>query len=167
MSSVHSVLQAPDRKTSITLTAISKVLFYLPNQHRERLEQLWVDDLQVVYASAWRKHIFALMIMPISYCPALNKSSILLCTLGLLDNTGAATGAAYLDIRNTSYGFQPTAMVHSLPEVAFMCQWASFVFTIQALLLTPIAIVLVMACYGIWVALHPRERPFRNVSFCR
>jgi len=55
MSSVHSVLQAPDRKTSITLTAISKVLFDLPNQHRERLEQLWVDDL--VCASAWRKHV--------------------------------------------------------------------------------------------------------------
>jgi hypothetical protein len=55
MSSVHSVLQAPDRKKSIILTAISKVLFDLPNQHRERLEQLWVDDL--VYASAWRKHV--------------------------------------------------------------------------------------------------------------
>jgi hypothetical protein len=55
MSSVHSVLQAPDRKKSIILTAISKVLFGLPNQHRERLERLWVDDL--VYASAWRKHV--------------------------------------------------------------------------------------------------------------
>ncbi|KAI0296416.1 hypothetical protein BC826DRAFT_968067 [Russula brevipes] len=55
MSSVHSVLQAPDRKKSIILTAISKVLFDLPDQHRERLEQIWVDDL--VYASAWRKHV--------------------------------------------------------------------------------------------------------------
>ena len=55
MSSVHSVLQAPDRKKSIILRAISKALFDLPNQHRERLEQLWVDDL--VYASAWRKHV--------------------------------------------------------------------------------------------------------------
>ena len=55
MSSVHSVLQAPDRKQSIILRAISKILFDLPNQHRERLEQLWVDDL--FYASAWRKHV--------------------------------------------------------------------------------------------------------------
>ncbi|KAI0296417.1 hypothetical protein BC826DRAFT_233441 [Russula brevipes] len=125
--------------------------------------------------------------MPISYCPALNKSSILLCILGMLitlvlfqeqrklENTGAATGAAYLDIRNTSYGFQPTAMVHSLPQVAFI--WASFLFTVQGFYLTigdlpltlllhatiPIAIVLAIACYGIWVALHPRERPFRDV----
>jgi len=126
--------------------------------------------------------------MPISYCPALNKSSISLCILGLLitlvlfqeqrklENAGASTGAAYLDTRNTSFGFQPTAMVHSLPQVAFI--WASFLFTFQGfwstlcdppvtLLLhatTPIAIVLAIACYGIWVALHPRERAFRDVS---
>ncbi|KAI0296414.1 hypothetical protein BC826DRAFT_1004932 [Russula brevipes] len=129
-----------------------------------------------------------ILIMPISYCPALNKSSILLCILGLvitlvlfqeqrkLENTGATTGAAYLDTRNTSYGFQPTAMVHSLPQVAFI--WASSLFTLQGFglvfgdlptgillrTLIPIAVVLVVACYGIWVALHPRERPFREFS---
>jgi hypothetical protein len=96
--------------------------------------------------------------------------------LNLVTNTRFFHKAAYLDRRNTSYGFQPTAMVHSLPQVAFV--WASFLFTIQGFWSTlgdlpvtlllhatiPIATVLVMACYGIWVALHPRERSFRDVS---
>jgi hypothetical protein len=37
------------------LTAISTALFDLPNEHRTRLEGLWVDDL--VYTSAWHKHV--------------------------------------------------------------------------------------------------------------
>jgi hypothetical protein len=67
-------------------------------------------------------------------------------------------------------------MVHSLPQVTFI--WASLLFTLQGFGLVfgdlptgtllraviPIAIVLAVACYGIWVALHPRERPFRDVS---
>jgi len=55
MSSTHSVLEAPERKRSLILTALSKVLFDIPNGHRERLENLWVDQLN--YASAWRKHV--------------------------------------------------------------------------------------------------------------
>jgi hypothetical protein len=55
MSSTHSILEAPERKRSPILAAISKVLFDIPNGHRERLENLWVDEL--VYASAWRKHV--------------------------------------------------------------------------------------------------------------
>ncbi|KAI0296409.1 hypothetical protein BC826DRAFT_233266 [Russula brevipes] len=126
MSAVHSVLEAPVKKQSIFLTAISKALFNIPSEHTERLERLWVDDL--VYTSAWRKHVservedlrlkmiwlFALMIanilmLPISQFPALNKSSILFCILGecitlvlfqeqrKLDGTGAATGVSTLD----------------------------------------------------------------------
>ena len=77
----------------------------------------------------------------------------------------------YLDDRNTNnYGFQPIAIVHSLPQALFV--WALLLFLIQgfritfidlslALLLStllPIAAVLIMASVGIWIALHPRQR---------
>ena len=55
LSSIHSVVEAPGGKRSLILRAISKVLFDLPIEHRERLKNLWVDDL--VYSSAWRKHV--------------------------------------------------------------------------------------------------------------
>jgi hypothetical protein len=55
LSATHSVLDAPAKKHSFILTAISKVLFDMPNEHRTRLETLWVDDL--VYTSAWRKYV--------------------------------------------------------------------------------------------------------------
>ena len=131
---------------------------------------------------------------------------MVLCTLGLcigyvllqeqrqLNGTGAATGvrtptthvrfkfdsclikAVYLDTRNTSYGFQPTAIVHSLPQAVFV--WASLLFTIQGFcmafgdipgtvllpIVLPVAVVLIIASFGIWVALHPRERSFGEVT---
>ena len=55
MSSMHSVLESAPRKRSIILTAVSKVLFDLPSEHRDHLEKLWVD--QLVYSAAWRKHV--------------------------------------------------------------------------------------------------------------
>lgn len=55
MSSIHSVVEAPARRRNLILTTISKLLFNLPVEHRERLEKLWVDSL--VYSSAWRKHV--------------------------------------------------------------------------------------------------------------
>ncbi|KAI0261593.1 hypothetical protein BC834DRAFT_460071 [Gloeopeniophorella convolvens] len=55
MSSQHSILEAPERKRNLILTAISKLLFGLPEERRAQLEGLWVDEL--AYTSAWRKHI--------------------------------------------------------------------------------------------------------------
>lgn len=55
MSSTHSVVEAPARRRNLILTTLSKLLFNLPVEHRERLEKLWVDSL--VYSSAWRKHV--------------------------------------------------------------------------------------------------------------
>jgi hypothetical protein len=55
MSSTHSVVEAAERRRNLILTTLSKILFDLPIEQRERLEKLWVDDL--VYASAWRKHV--------------------------------------------------------------------------------------------------------------
>jgi hypothetical protein len=48
-------LDTPERKRSLILAIISKVLFDLPNEHRARLEALWVDEL--AYRSTWRKHV--------------------------------------------------------------------------------------------------------------
>jgi hypothetical protein len=199
MSSIHSVVETPARRRNLILTTISKLLFNLPAEHRERLEKLWVDSL--VYSSAWRKHVservedlqqtmtwlFALtianiLIMPISYCPPLNNASILICILGFFItlvlyqeqrkfvDTGSATAAAYLDTRNTSYGFEPTAIAHSLPQASFI--WAFFLFSIQGFwmafgglpahvfvpTITYVGAVLVLACCGVWVALHPQEK---------
>jgi hypothetical protein len=197
LSAIHSVLEAPARKRPLILWAISKALFDLPNAHRERLENLWVDEL--VYASSWRKYVserledltmkmiwlFALtiadiLIMPISHIPMLNKFSILLCIIGFcitlvlyqeqrqFVGTGGASGAAYLNARNTTCGFEPTAIVHSLPEVAFV--WAFFLFTAQGFWMTfgdvptnllllaivPVGVVIIVACFGLWVALRTR-----------
>ena len=81
----------------------------------------------------------------------------------------------YLDDRNTkSYGFQPTAIVHSLPKALFV--WALLLFAIQVFWMTfsglspllllstlfPIAAVLVVVCACIWKALHPRQKPFEG-----
>lgn len=55
MSSYQSVLDPPKRMQNSILTAISTALFDLPDEHRSRLEGLWVDDL--VYASAWHKYV--------------------------------------------------------------------------------------------------------------
>jgi hypothetical protein len=205
MSSMHSILESPPKNRNFMLTAISKLLFDLPIEHKEHLENLWVDEL--VYSAAWRKHvsgrardllqkmtwIFALtilniLILPISYCPALNKSSIVLCILGLcialvlyqeqqrLVDTSGTIGAAYLDARNTTYGFEPTAIVHSIPQAAFI--WAFFLFTIQGfwmafgdlpqriVLPTIISVAVVLGLVGtaVWKALNPREKSFGPVD---
>jgi len=102
------------------------------------------------------------------------------CPSSFKNNGGLTTlaqplEAAYLDIRrNTSYGFQPTAMVHSLPHVASI--WASFLFTIQGFWSTlgdlpvilllhatiPIAIVLAIACYGILGSPSPTRKTLQK-----
>jgi hypothetical protein len=78
-----------------------------------------------------------------------------------------------LDDRNTkSCGFQPIAIVHSLPKALFV--WALLLFAIQGFWMTfaglspslllytlfPIAAVLVVVCACIWKALYPRQKPF-------
>jgi uncharacterized membrane protein len=132
----------------------------------------------------------------------LNKSSIVLCILGLcitlvlyqeqrkLVNTGGTVGvspqtfllnflinfygckAAYLDTRDTAYGFEPTAIIHSIPLASFV--YAFFLFAIQGFwmalgdlprgILLPtmiaVAVVLGLVFIGVWIALNPREKPF-------
>lgn len=79
----------------------------------------------------------------------------------------------YLDNRNTKgHGFQPTAIVHSLPKALFL--WALLLSAIQGLwaifagpsphlplyALLPIAGI----CVYIWRALHPRQKPFVDLA---
>lgn len=81
----------------------------------------------------------------------------------------------YLDDRNTkSCGFQPIAIVHSLPKALFV--WALVLFAIQGFWMTfagltpyilmatvfPIAAVLLAVCACIWRALHPHQKPFEG-----
>ena len=81
----------------------------------------------------------------------------------------------YLDDRNTkSCGFQPIAIVYSLPKALFI--WALLLFAIQGFWMTfagltpyvlyatlfPVAAVLIAVCACIWRALHPRQKPFEG-----
>jgi len=205
LSYEQSILEAPERKSHLLLTAISKALFDIPNGHRARLESLWVDNM--TYTSVWRKFVSEriedlkfymvllsalwianILTLPHTYIAALNKSSMIVCMFGFcvavilleeqrkLEGTSASTGAIYLDNHNTIYGFQPTAIVHSIPRGAFV--WASFLFVIQGFWMTfgdipgtillpiiiPVAFVLLVACFGIWVALYPRGKHFEEAS---
>ena len=78
----------------------------------------------------------------------------------------------YLDDRNTkSCGFQPIAIVHSLPKALFV--WALVLFAIQGFWMTfaslnpyillatvfPTAAVLLAVCVCIWRALYPPPKP--------
>ena len=55
MSYEQSILETPESKHNLALTVISKALFDIPNGHRERLENIWVDELN--YTSSWRKFV--------------------------------------------------------------------------------------------------------------
>ncbi|KAI9465769.1 hypothetical protein BJY52DRAFT_485793 [Lactarius psammicola] len=180
------------------------LLFRLPNEHQARFESLWVDQLaytapwrkhvsgNVDDLNQMTSWFLALIIsntlmIQVSSLPALTHSSLLLCVFGLimttvllreqrgLVDTNAAAAAVYLDDRNTtSCGFQPIAIVHSLPQASFV--WASLLFAIQGFWMTfsglpphillstlfPIGAVLVVVCACIWKALHPRQKPFED-----
>jgi len=180
------------------------LLFGLPNELESKFESLWVDQLaytspwrqhvagtveELTYMMTW---FLALLIsntlmIQTSSMPALIHSSLLLCIFGIimtwillreqrgLLNTNAATAAVYLDDRNTkSCGFQPIAIVHSLPKALFV--WGLLLFAVQGFWMTfaglspllllstlfPIAAVLVVVCACIWKALHPRQKPFEG-----
>jgi hypothetical protein len=82
----------------------------------------------------------------------------------------ATRKAAYLDNRNTSYGFEPTAIIHSMPQASFV--YAFILFAVQGFCQTSaglplrifvpttisVGILLALASFGVWVALHPREK---------
>ncbi|KAH9031469.1 hypothetical protein EDB84DRAFT_1578763 [Lactarius hengduanensis] len=145
-----------DSKRSFILTAVSKMLLFgLPDEHRACFESLCVD--QLIYTSRWHEHVSQtigdlkqeilrilallsanILMTQIPSFPTLTKLSSILCVLGLtvalfllqeqrrLVCTKATTS---LDDLVTSYGFQPVAIVHSLPQALFV--WALLLFAIQ------------------------------------
>jgi len=180
------------------------LLLGFPNEHEAKFESLWVDQLaytspwrkhvsrtleELNHMMSW---FLALLIsntlmIQASTIPGLIHSSLLLCIFGLimtsvllreqrgLVDTNAASAAVYLDDRKTkSCGFQPIAIVHSLPKALFV--WALLLFAVQGFWMTfagltphiliatllPIAAVLVAVCACIWRALHPRQKPFEG-----
>jgi hypothetical protein len=84
--------------------------------------------------------------------------------------------AMYLDERNTSYGFQPIAIVHSLPQTLFA--WAFLLLAMQGFWITfsdlslplilasflPVAAGLTVACVGIWKAVRPPQKSIKGPS---
>jgi len=189
------------RRSLILAIISNTLLFGLPNEIESKFESLWVDQLAytspwrkhvagtVEELSRMISWFLALLIsntlmIQISSIPALIHSSLLLCVFGImitsvllreqrgLLDTNVATASVYLDDRNTkSCGFQPIAIVHSLPKALFV--WALLLFAFQGFWMTfaglptslllstlfPIAAVLVVVCACIWRALHPRQKP--------
>ncbi|KAH9171925.1 hypothetical protein EDB89DRAFT_1030020 [Lactarius sanguifluus] len=88
------------------------------------------------------------------------KASLFLCAFDLaitsfllqrhqqLLSTNTRTSVAYLKNRNTNYGFQPIAVVHSLPQALFV--WALLLFSMQ----------------GFWMARHADRDMFGYMVGC-
>jgi hypothetical protein len=179
------------------------LLFGLPREHQANFESLWVDQVYYIspgrkyfhrtieMLSPMMSWFLALLIANVLMIQAysiscLTRSSLLLCSVGLimtlillqeqrrLVDSNATTAATYLDDRNTtSYGFQPIAIVYSLPQALFV--WALLLFTFQgfwvtfaglstpfpySLLSTLFPIAVVCAC--IWRVLHPSQKPLEE-----
>ncbi|KAH9003462.1 hypothetical protein EDB86DRAFT_3218122 [Lactarius hatsudake] len=154
----RSVLKVPDSKQNLVLATVSRTfLFGLPDVYLARFESLWVDRL--VNTTHWRKHVSATVehlkqtmswivilfisnvaMICISAFSAFIKSSLLLCTLGLvmalallreqqrLVGNNATAAAVHLN------GFQWTAIAHSLPQALFA--WALLLLAMQGLRMT-------------------------------
>ncbi|KAH9074247.1 hypothetical protein EDB83DRAFT_2355675 [Lactarius deliciosus] len=196
--SERSVLKVPDSKQNLVLATVSRMfLFGLPDVYLARFESLWVDRL--VNTTRWRKHISAtvehlkqtmswivillisnIAMICISAFSAFIKSSLLLCTLGLvmalallreqqrLVGNNATAAAVHLN------GFRYTAIAHSLPQALFA--WALLLLAMQGLRMTlsslrlppilatlPLAAVLVIGFVGIRNAVYPRQKVFKDL----
>ncbi len=81
--------------------------------------------------------------------------------------------AVHLVDRNTNHVFQSTAIAHSLPQALFA--WALFLLAMEGFWMTfadlplpivstffPVVAILVVACVGIWKAVHPRQKVFKD-----
>ncbi|KAI9458604.1 hypothetical protein BJY52DRAFT_1186742 [Lactarius psammicola] len=141
-----------------TVVALKVLLFGLPDEHRARFENLCVDRLiytsrwrehvaeTVDDLKQERSRILIffsanILMMRISSFPSLTKLSLIFCTLGLtvtllllqqqrrLVGTNTTTSSVHTDDWITCYGFQPIAIVHSLPQALFV--WALLLFAIQ------------------------------------
>ncbi|KAI9458588.1 hypothetical protein BJY52DRAFT_412811 [Lactarius psammicola] len=204
LSSNQSILEAPKSRWGLILAIISKtLLFGIPDHYEMRLKSFWVD--QLVDASRWREDasatvedlkqtmswILALLgasmpTMQMSSSSGSIKASLFICILDLAVvsfllqrqriNTNTPTSVAYLKHWSTSYGFQPIAIIHSLPQALFV--WALLLFSMQGFwmvfadlpltpllcTLLPVAAILVMVGLSIWLIFHPRPEPIESAT---
>jgi hypothetical protein len=154
---------------------------------REHISET-VEDSKQTMSSMFALLIANVLMMPLSSFPAFSSSSLLLCVLGLVTTlflmqeqrrilaTNATAAAVRLGNPNAGYRFRQIAIVHSLPQALFT--WALLLFAMQSFWLTfahfpfpmlsatflPVATVLVVACGGIWKALHPRPKNFEDAT---
>ncbi|KAI9458592.1 hypothetical protein BJY52DRAFT_412960 [Lactarius psammicola] len=124
--------------------------------------------------------------MQVSSSSGLVKASLFLCAFDLavtsfllqrqqrLLSTNTPTSTAYLKDWNTSYGLQPIAIIHSLPQALLV--WALLLFSMQGLwmvfadlpltpllcTLLPVVAILVVVGLGIWLIVHPGPEPFEG-----
>ncbi|KAH9074249.1 hypothetical protein EDB83DRAFT_2516015 [Lactarius deliciosus] len=148
-------------KRGLILTVVSKVLLFgLPDKYRARFESLCTDRLictfhwrkhvsdTVIDLKQEISRMLTLLsanifMLRVSSLPSLTKVALMLCVIGLtvaltllqeqrrLVSTKATASAVHLNGWITSYGFQPIAIVHSLPQALFI--WALILFTIPHL----------------------------------
>ncbi|KAI9435468.1 hypothetical protein H4582DRAFT_1969598 [Lactarius indigo] len=144
-----------------TLGVCEVLLFGFPDRYEARFKSFWID--QPVDSRQLFLCVFDLAV-----------TSFLLQRQQRLLNMNIPTSVAYLKHWNTSYGCQPIAMVHSLPQALFV--WALLLFSMQGfwmifsdlplvlLLCTlfPAAAILIMMCLGIWLVVRPRPEPIED-----
>ncbi|KAI9458597.1 hypothetical protein BJY52DRAFT_413055 [Lactarius psammicola] len=179
------------------------LLFGFPDHYEARFKSVWVDQFPdmsrwLEYVSETvedlkqtRSWILALLntsipTMQLTPFSGLIKASLFLCAFNLavtsfllqqqqqLLSTNTSNSVAYLKDRNTSYGFQPIAIIHSLPQALFV--WALLLFSLQGflmafadlplplLLLTLVLVVAILAvvCLVIWLVVRQRLEPIED-----
>ncbi|KAF8269466.1 hypothetical protein EI94DRAFT_950737 [Lactarius quietus] len=159
--------------------------FVVPSRRPECVSEM-VEDLK--QTRSWILALLSASIPTIqmTHFNGLVKASLFLCAFDLvvisllllqqqrLVSTDTSTSVPYLKDRNTVYGFQPTAIVHSLPQALFV--WALLLFSMQGFwmvfadlplivilsTLLPVAAILVVMGLGIWLIVRPRTEPIED-----
>ncbi|ETW77960.1 hypothetical protein HETIRDRAFT_325631 [Heterobasidion irregulare TC 32-1] len=160
LSRDQAILVAPEAKRSLILSALSLMLFNIPEGYRKRFQDLFVDDL--AYLSVWRSFvnetsdewktlmqwafgllISNLLVLPSAALPAATVSSVVLSTASVvmtvimsqhqqgLAKWDTGEAAVYLNEHKSSYGYQPIATVYALPKGLFI--WSLIAFFAQGL----------------------------------
>lgn len=142
-----------DSKRSLILTVVSTVLLFgLPDYHQAQLESLCADQiidtprwsvhvfktawgLGMRLVLSWGLFFMNVLMSQFSSSTTLTELSLIICGLHMVVTSilfqehwtpvgnNSPTSALYLVDRFTRYGFQPIAIIHSLPQALFV--WSS------------------------------------------
>jgi len=148
-----------------------------------------VEDLKQTRSSILALLGASIPTMQMTAFSGLIKASLFLCIFDLAvtssllqqqqrllvtDTSTSVSMVTYLKDRNTGYGFQPIAIIHSLPQALFV--WGLLLFSMQGfwmvfadlpliLLLStllPVAAILIVIWLGIWLVVRPRPEPIED-----